>query len=158
MSFHQAQALQFPVLKQLAPYLGVGANTTFQSGELAARVERGVMRIQSLTLVGNNVQMYLDGNVTLQGRLNLDVLAKTQTIGLPTDQLRLIGLKVPMAGPVPLLVVQEASNLLSNQLLYLEVTGTVRSPVIRPRPVQMLAQEAVRFFLNRYSLPIPALP
>jgi hypothetical protein len=157
-SFSQAQALQLPVLKQIAPFLGVGATTTFQKGKLVAKLSRGVVRVQNLFLQGNNVQVYADGNITLEGRLNLDVLAKTRDFGLPTDRLRILGLRVPIAGPVPLVVIQEVSAFLSNRLIYLQVTGTARSPVIRPRPVAILAQEAIRFFMNRYNLPVSAFP
>ena len=157
-SFSQAQALQLPVLKQIAPFLGIGATTTFQKGDMLARLERGVLRIQQLTLQGTNAQVYMDGTVSLEGRLNLDVVAKTGELGVPNERLRLLGLRVPVAGPVPLVVIQEASTLLSNRVLYLQVTGTARSPVIRPRTGAILAEAAVRLFLQRYTVPVPTLP
>ena len=55
-SFKQAQALQVPILSQTAPFLGMGASTTFQKGNLVARLDRGVLRIQQLGLQGNTKQ------------------------------------------------------------------------------------------------------
>jgi len=40
----------------------------------------------------------------------------------------------------------------------LEVTGTVHSPNIRPRPLAILSDEAVRYFLNRTNLPVTINP
>jgi len=77
---------------------------------------------------------------------------------LPSVRLGPLALRVPVAGPVPLVVLQEASNLLANHVIYLDVTGTARSPVIRPRPLAILSQEAVRFFLNRSNLPVTLNP
>ena len=111
-----------------------------------------------MTLQGNNVQVFVDGTMTLEQRLNLHVVARTGSVGWPTVRLGPIGLRVPIAGPVPLIVVQEASSLLSNYVIYLEVTGTPRNPVIRPRPLATLSESAVRFFLNRASLPITLNP
>jgi hypothetical protein len=153
-SFKQAQALQVPVLRQVAPFLGVGPSTTFQNGRLIARLSRGgVIRVQQLNLQGGNLQVFADGTVLTSGRLNLDVVAKTGEYGLPLNRLRLFGLRIPLAGPVPLVVLQEASALLSNRLIYLTVTGTYHNPVIRPRPVPILTETALRFFMDR-TLPI----
>jgi uncharacterized protein involved in outer membrane biogenesis len=157
-SFSQTQALQLPVLQQVAPFIGMGQSTTFQRGDLRARLDRGVLRIQQLALTGGNLQLHVDGTMSLEGRLNLNVIAKTGDVGLPTLRLGAIGVRIPVAGPVPLVLLQEASALLANRVIYLEVTGTVRNPVIRVRPLQMLSEEAVRFFLNRANLPIPLAP
>jgi hypothetical protein len=157
-AFEDTQALQTPVLKQITPYLGLGPSTTFQKGNLVARLGSGTLRIQQMALQGANVQVFVDGTMTLQEQLNLHVIAKTGDVGWPTLRLGPIGLRVPLAGPVPLLVLQEASNLLSNHVVYLDITGTPRSPVIRPRPLAILSEEAVRFFLNRANLPITLNP
>ena len=56
------------------------------------------------------------------------------------------------------MVLEEASNLLSNQVVYLQLTGTAANPVIRPRPVPLLSEEAVRYLLDRSNLPITINP
>ncbi len=70
----------------------------------------------------------------------------------------MIATRIPIAGPVPQLVLQEASVVLARRVIYLEVTGTTHSPVIRLRPLPLLTDEVVRFFLNRSNLPIPLAP
>lgn len=157
-SFEDHQTLQVPVLQQVAPYLGVNRSTTFQKGSLLARIDRGTAKIEQLTLQGNNVQVYIDGTVTMEEQLNLHVVAKNGDVGWPTIRLGPIGLRVPVAGPVPLVMAQEVSTLISNHVAYLDVTGTPASPVIRPRPLPILSAEAVRFFLNPPNSPITLNP
>ena len=156
-SFEQSQALNVPVLRQVAPYLGLGANTTFQKGDLRARLDNGMFRIQRLALEGPNVQMYVEGTVSLEGRLNLQVMAQTGAFGID-PRLRLLGVRIPVAGPVPLVVFQEASTLLSNRVIHLHVTGTLRSPHIRVLPLAVFTQEALRYFVRRYVGPVPFNP
>jgi translocation and assembly module TamB len=156
-AFSQAQALQLPILRQVAPYVGMGPSTTFQRGELRARLDRGVFRIQQLALEGGKLQLHVEGTASLEGRLNLSVVAKTGEVGAP-GAVRVIASRIPIAGPVPQLVLQEASGLLASRVINLEVTGTTHSPVIRLRPLPLLTDEVVRFFLSRSNSPIPLAP
>jgi hypothetical protein len=158
LSFNQAQALQLPVLSQLTPYLGMGPSTTFQHGELRARLDRGVLRIQKLALAGGNLRVFIHGNASLAGSLNLNVIAKTGDLGLPSIQLGAIAIRLPTAGPAPLVLLEEARTLLANRTINLDVTGTVRNPTIRPRPLPLLSAEALQFIINRANLPISLNP
>jgi uncharacterized protein involved in outer membrane biogenesis len=155
-TFSQAQALQLPILRQVAPYVGMGPSTTFQRGDLRSRLDRGVFRIQQLALEGGKLQLHVNGTVSLEGRLNLGVVAKTGDVGAPV--LGVIATRIPIAGPVPQLVLQEASVVLARRVIYLEVSGTTHNPVIRLRPLPLLTDEVVRFFLNRSNLPVPLSP
>jgi hypothetical protein len=76
-------------------------------------------------------------------------------MGANPNFLRLLGLRIPAAGPIPVSLLLEASTYLSNRTIHLRVTGTVRSPVVQVQPVALLSDEVVRFFINRSSLPIP---
>jgi hypothetical protein len=155
-SFQQAQPLEFPVFRQLVPFLGVGQSTsTFTSGDLRARLERGVVRVQRLTLTGTNLRLVAEGTVTLEGRLALEVTALTGQVGVNPRFLRLLGLRIPAFGPIPLSVLLEASTYLANRTLHLRVSGTIRNPSIQVEPVSLLSDTAVRYFINQSSLPIP---
>ena len=155
-SLSQSQALELPVLRVVAPYLAPGQSaTTFQNGELRGRLSRGVFRIERLNLSSSVVRMSVVGNVTTQGRLDLEVTGGTGRIGYNPGFLALIGLRIPVAGPIPLSVILQASSYLSNRLVHLRVTGTLRSPDVRLEPVQILAEEAVRFFLLQSNVPLP---
>jgi hypothetical protein len=57
---------------------------------------------------------------------------------------------VPAAGnPVPVRIITETSRVLANRVIRLAVTGTVREPHVRFKPLELLSDEAVRYFLNR---------
>jgi translocation and assembly module TamB len=156
-SFQQAQPLDLPVLRQVAPYVlpGMSSSATFQSGAVRARLARGIVRVEQLTLVGRLAQLFIEGTVTLDGRLNLEVTARTAQLGVPEPLLAPLGLRLPAeAGPLPLSFLTRASGYLSNRVIHLRVTGTVRSPTVRIEPVSILTEEAVRFFLGRMALPV----
>jgi hypothetical protein len=131
------------------------SSETFQSGQLEARLARGVVRIQRLNLEGGLVQMVIEGTVTLGGRLNLDVNARTGNITLLPPALRLLGLRIPVAGPIPLSVLTEASFVLARSVIHLRVTGSVRNPVVQVEPIALLTEEAVRYFLLRALVSTP---
>ena len=151
VSLSQSQTLRIPVLSQVAPILGLmGAGTTFQTGELRVLGSRAATCASNIfTLENNNLQLFIDGAVSLEGRLNLGVVAKVGNLGVPTDRLRLLGMRIPATGSIPVPVLGEATNLLSRRLLYVQVTGTVRSPVVQPRTLPLLTSEVVRFFVGQ---------
>jgi translocation and assembly module TamB len=153
----QTQALQLPVLQQLTPFLlgGQSSAAVFQNGSLRGRLIRGAVRIDQLTFSGSVLQLFLAGTVTLQGRLNLEVTANTGNLGVNPAFLRVLGLRVPAVGPIPVMLLMEASTYFSNRVVHLRVTGTVRSPVVTIEPLSLLTEEALRFFLNRANLPVP---
>jgi translocation and assembly module TamB len=154
----QTQAFQLPVLSALAPFVAPGqGNTTFQTGEVRARLSNGVVRVQQLALVGPVVRLLVEGTVNFQGRLDLDASAATGDLGVNPTVVRSLGLRIPTVGPIPLAVLAEASSYLSNRVVHLRITGTVRNPAPRVEPLQLLSAEAVRYFLGRVNIPT-ALP
>lgn len=146
---NETQALQYPVFRELAPYLGIPSSTSVQTGEVRAVLGRGVWRIQRLSLESDFLKLFARGTQTLQGRLNLEVVARTGQVGVNPAILRLLG--VATVGPVPAAALVRASQWLSNRTLYLRVTGTLRSPTVRVEALPLLTEEAVRFFLFRYA-------
>jgi hypothetical protein len=148
---------QTPVFRQVMPMLmpGVGANTQFQSGDLRGTLGGGVFRIERLSLVGDLARIYAEGTVTLQQRLNLDVIANTNQLGIDPAALRLLGIALPAFGPIPLATMNQAVSYLSNRTISLRVTGTIRAPSIQVNPVPFLTDTAVRFFLAQTGVPIP---
>jgi translocation and assembly module TamB len=153
----QTQALQLPVLQQLLPFLpfGQSAAASFQRGDVRARLARGIVRIERMSFAGTWLQVFIEGTVTLQGRLNLEVTANTGQLGASPSFLRLLGLRLPVAGPIPVGLLLQASTYLSNRVVHLRVNGTIRSPIIRIEPVALLTDEVVRFFVNQANLPVP---
>lgn len=152
----RTQAFEFPVFRQLTPYVrpGLSSAATFQRGELRATLARGLVHVQQLSLQGSILQLFAEGTVTLQGRLDLEVLVNTGQLGPNPALLRLLGLRLPAAGPVPLALILEASDYLANRLIRLRVRGTIRSPVVRVDPVALVTDAAVRFFLRQAGGPL----
>jgi hypothetical protein len=151
LTLRDTQALQLPVLSVLTPYLlpGQGA-TTFNTGELKGQLAGGVFRISMLTLEAPVASMMLEGNVTVAGRLDLEVVARTTPLGGINPVLaRLLLSRIPAVGPVPVGLILQATNLFANRVVRLHVTGTIQHPVAQVKPLQLLSDEAVRYFLNR---------
>jgi uncharacterized protein involved in outer membrane biogenesis len=151
----EAQAMQLPVLSQLTPFLLPGqAATTFTTGELKARLAGGVWRVEQLTLENTLAQLIFQGTVSLQGRLDLDVLARSSSLG-GLNPLLLRGLltRIPAVGPVPVGLLLQATEALSNRVLRLHVGGTTKQPQVQATSLLLLSEEAVRFFLTRSLIP-----
>jgi hypothetical protein len=112
----QTQAFQLPVLRQVAPFLGIQTTSTFDNGELRARLAGGMFRIEKLNLQRPPLQIAIDGNVALMGQLDLEVTAKT---GLSS-----LGNRPGVGGAIP--------------LLHLRVTGATHNPSIRIEPLSLV--------------------
>jgi hypothetical protein len=156
----QGQALQLPVLRQITPYLRPGVSSgTFQTGDLVGRLAGGIFRIQRLALVGDFLKLLIQGNITLAGNLDLDVIAQTGLFCLNPARTNSLNSRIPLVGAIPRLVLYEATALIANQVVHLSVNGTIRSPIVRIEPILLLTEEAVRFFLGRLTgLGVPNLP
>ncbi len=152
----QTQALQLPVLIGLTPFVAPGQSaTTFQQGELSGRLSRGVFRIQKFNLTSSIVRLAIVGTITTKGRLDMEAAGSTGRLGYNPAFLRVIGLRIPVAGPIPIGLLLEASSLLSSSLIHLHVTGTVRNPEVQVETARVFAEEAVRFFLLQNNVPLP---
>jgi hypothetical protein len=148
------QGLGFPGLQQIAPFIGLTPSFTFNQGQLNATIARGALQIRQLSLTGNSAQVFAEGRVTFSGRLDLTVYAKTGQLGIvDSTRLGLLARKLPLAGPTPVTLITQASRILSNRVVYLEVTGSVRSPVVRIQPLRTLSTFAMRFFLEQ-AIPV----
>jgi hypothetical protein len=120
----QNQAFQFPVLREVAPFLGVQTSSAFESGELRARLAQGAFRIQNLLLQRPSLQVSIEGNAALAGSLALDVIATTDLNSV--NPARLAGLRLPAPAAIP--------------IVRLRVTGTAAHPNVRLEPPRLLAR------------------
>jgi hypothetical protein len=83
-TLHRSQALQLPVLRQLAPFLlGLSTLTVFDQGQLKANLSHGLVRIERLDLHSSVIRLFLEGTITVpEGRLNLGANVNTRAIHL----------------------------------------------------------------------------
>jgi hypothetical protein len=144
------QAMAFPLMSSVLPYLsGASSSTTFDQGEVRARLAGGIVRLERLSLASRNVNVFVAGTITTTGRLNLNVVASTQQLGQNARLARMLLARLPLAVPTPVSALAAAVQYLEDRVIYLDVTGTIRSPTVRVRPLPMLRDEVVRFFLNQ---------
>ncbi len=146
-----AQAMTLPVLQQIGPLLSAGVSTAtrFNDGDIRGSLSHGVVRLKKFTLTSPSVQVFASGDVALAGRLDLELVARTGQQGAngPLATLALNRLALTAAGPVGWVI--EANELLSNRVINAHVSGNIRHPTIQIRPVALLEQEALRFFLGQ---------
>jgi hypothetical protein len=146
-----AKSRGVPVIDQITntvPGAGFSGATTFGEGRLEARLTRGVVRLDRLSLANKRLQLYITGIVSLSGRLNLEATAATGKALNPTMANALLtGLIATPGAPVALLM--RANDFLSDRVVHLAIRGTLSRPTIRLRPFQTLREEAVRFFLRQ---------
>jgi hypothetical protein len=146
-----AQSRGIPVLDQIrnvVPGAQFSGATQFGQGRVEARLTRGVVRLDELTLASRQLQLFITGTVTLGGSLNLDALAATgQALNPTLAETLLTSLLAVPAAPAAVLI--RANDLLANRVVHLTIRGTSSRPNIRLRPFQTLGEEAVRFFLRQ---------
>src|SRR5204862_3690349 len=118
-------------------------------GDLRARLAKGVVYVERLSLQDGALQVYADGNLTLQGRVNLDVTANT---GKLTNIGAALGWRVSPTGTIARELLKKATTALSPRLVHLHVTGTVREPTVQVTPLPLLTEQALRFFAG---VPLP---
>lgn len=142
---------EIPLLRGITPFLNpTGLVKPFQAGEVRATLKGGLVRVQRVALSNPAAQLFAEGTITTAGRVDLSVVAHTGTIGPEARGLRLLGLRLPMVGPVPLGLIQDVSDFFSNRTVRLSITGTTGNPIVRVNVGALLTEEAVRFFLSRY--------
>jgi hypothetical protein len=152
MDFSQTQVLELPVLRVLAPYFrGLSPATSFEKGDLRATLGQGIWRVRRLTVDSQALRLLAEGTVTVEGRLDLEVTARTGELIVNPLILRLVGVATGL--PLPLEVLIRASEWLSNRVVHLRVGGTLRSPTVRYEPIRILTEQTIRFFLQRTALP-----
>jgi len=154
----ESQPFGLPVFNALLPYVGFtqsSSTLTVREGELRAVLGGGTWRVQRLSLTGPSLDLYADGTVTTGGRLNLGVAAASRQNPGQLALQRLVpiaALSSPLSEPLGRAPFADAIILLSNYVVYLDVTGTIESPVVRLQTLRTLTEDAVRFFLLRLAL------
>jgi hypothetical protein len=142
-SMQQTQALEVPFLKPLAPLLGTPTTATFQTGDVRARLGRGVIHIEQMSFPEGPLELYAEGEVTLQGRVDMNVTANT---GRFSNLAATLGFRLPQTGIIAGDLVRRATALLSPSLVHIHVGGTVHEPRVQVIPLPVLTENALRFF------------
>ena len=149
---------EIPILQQITPFLNPtdGLVKPFQSGDVHAgtpSATAGCSAFVSASPLSNPAaQVFAEGTIATTGRIDMNGMrvAHTGTLGPESRAMRLFGLKLPAVGPVPLTLIRDVSDFLSNRTIRLTINGTTSNPIVRVNVGALLSEEAVRFLLSRY--------
>ena len=147
---------ELPVLGSITPLMSpVSALTTYDSGNLVARLGGGLVRLEELALSGKGSKLFADGIVNLNGTLDVNVVYNTGQIGPSAPVLRTIARNIPAIGPIPVGAIVRVTEAISNRVIRLKLTGTVNRPNASVNAAGLLTENAVRFFVGQYA-PFPS--
>ncbi len=145
-----AQSLQLPVLSEMTAFLGsLPTNTSFDESRIKGRLGNGIVHLDRVTLSAANARILVEGTATLKGRLDLEVMAKTNETGPADKLLELADSPLLLAAPAPVALVAKANDALKDRVIHLRVGGTTARPAVRLEPGRQLGQEAIKFFMNQ---------
>ncbi len=150
-----ASLVSIPVFREIDKFLGAARGGLFEDGDLTGTIANKQLVVEEFTLVGRLVQLHTTGTVGFDGQLNLEVLINTnQTI--PETGHALVT-RIPGLGPVlgrSEKAMLQVASFLSNRLLKLRVTGTIRNPSVSADPTILVTDTAVAFFSGVLKLPL----
>jgi translocation and assembly module TamB len=155
LDLDDASLVAMPIIGEINRFLGAAQGGVFEDGDLSGTIGHRQVIIDMFTLQGRLAQLHMTGTVGFDGQLNLGVLINTNQIIPQTGQALIAvipGLRDALGrGQAAVLPV---ANFLSNRLLKLRVTGTLKSPTVAIDPSVAVADTAVGFFAGVLKLPL----
>lgn len=147
-----SRSFQFPLMRNLAIFLNSGRLTQqeFDSREIVFRLAKGILKVERLTFASDSAQMYVTGQVTTEGRLDLDIATRIANLS-GNRQLyeQLSGNQVALLLSPTGTALTEVTEFLSNRVIYLHAGGTVRQPNFRIESGRLIRDELIaRFFAS----------
>jgi translocation and assembly module TamB len=155
LDLDDASLVNIPVFRELDKFLGAARGGLFEDGDLTGTIANRQLVIDALTLQGRLAQVHATGTVGFDGQLNLEVLVNTNQIIPETGQAlaaRIPGLSAAFGRNEEAAL--RVSNYLSNRLLKLRVTGTLKNPSVTTDTSVVVADTALAFFADVLKLPL----
>jgi translocation and assembly module TamB len=155
LDLDDASLFELPVFRELGRFFGASRGGVFEDGSLSASIANRQILVDELTLAGRVAQIHASGTVGFDSQLNLEVLVNTSQI-IPETGQSLVAI-IPGLGEVlgrRDQAFSRVSNYLSNRLLKLRVTGTLRNPQVNVDPAIAVTEAAVGFFGGIMKLPL----
>ncbi len=153
LEFGPTDARSVPLINPIArsvPAVGL-PRTTFDQGSLDARINQGQLRIQRSLLYNPTLWMSAAGSVGLaNSSLDLEVTVFTGSTGdSPVIEAALRNL---VAIPDPTVqAISAFTQAISNRTVYLDVGGTVNSPVIRVQTARTVSRYVIESFVRQFA-------
>ena len=155
LDLDDASLVAIPVFREINRFLGAAGGGLFEDGDLTAAIGNQQILVEKLTLQGRIAQLHIAGTIGFDSQVNLEVVVNTNQIIAETGE-ALVG-AIPglrnLLGRSPRARLQVA-NYLSNRLMKLRVTGTLRNPSVVLDPSIALADTALSFFVGVLKLPL----
>ena len=150
--FGETDVRALPILNGITPVLSpVAALTRFETGDLVARLGDSAIRVERLALNSKSAKLIAEGTVNLNGKLDLDVVYATDSLGSTTPALRLIARNIPAIGPIPVGLIVRISEALANRIIRIRVGGTASSPTYSVNAARLLSENAIRYFTGQFT-------
>lgn len=151
LQMSQVDTLEMPILDQLdtlislSPSLGIKQDNL---GTIQGRLSGGMLHLDKLAISQSNIHVLMDGDASLDGRLNFDVTAATGQQGPADGLLALADSPLMLAAPAPVALVLKANEAMKDRVVHVHVGGTASRPTLRLQPGKNLTQDTLRFFLT----------
>lgn len=155
LELSDASLISIPVFREIDRFLGAARGGLFEQGALTGAVANRAFIIDVGTLEGRLVQLHATGTIGFDTQLNLEVLVNTNQIIPETGQAlveRIPGLREVLGRSDQAMA--RVGTYLSNKLIKLRVTGTLRNPSVSFDPSVAVAETAVGFFAGVLKLPL----
>ncbi len=159
LTLANVSTMEIPVLDQLPSMVSLSPPRPGQGqdgGTVRGRLAGGLVHVDELAIAQSNVQVLMSGNATLDGRLNFDLTASTQSSGPADSLLDLADSPLMLAAPAPIALIAKANDLLKDRVVHVHVGGNAARPTLRLQPGKQLGQDAVQFFLKSSFGNVPA--
>ncbi|SIO66682.1 translocation and assembly module TamB [Singulisphaera sp. GP187] len=158
LDLDDAALFSIPVFREVERFLGSARGGLFEDGDLVGTIANRQLIIESFALEGRLVQLHITGTVGFDTQLNLEVLVNTNKI-IPETGLVLVS-RIPGLSNVlgrSEQAIARIGSYLSNRLLKLRVTGTLKNPSVAVDASILVAETAVTFFAGVLKLPLGVL-
>lgn len=155
LDLDDAALFSVPVFRELGRFLGSAQGGLFEDGDLVATIANRQLIIESFTLEGRLVQLHATGTVGFDTQLNLEVLVNTNQI-IPETGLALVALIPGLSAVLDRSeqALLQFGSFLSNRLVKLRVSGTLKNPVVNIDASILVAKTATTFFAGALKLPL----
>ncbi|MFG0261447.1 MAG: AsmA-like C-terminal region-containing protein, partial [Novipirellula sp. JB048] len=151
LDLSRLEVLELPVFDELVSRVSLAPRRPGNGrdgGYVFGRIAGGRLHVDELAISQSSIQVMMVGSATMQGRLDFDVTASTESNGPAEPLLELANSPLMMATAAPIAMVAKANELLKDRVVHVHVGGTASRPTLRLQPGKQLSQDAVRFFLT----------
>jgi hypothetical protein len=147
----QSNAFSFPLLDQIGRLIGSAStwrNKRFESENIDLALNKGRVEVREFRLQNSLASIAVEGNAWLNGQLDMEVAARIESLDQPSLVQQIAGSPLAKLTGSQAAFFAQASEFLSERIVFVDVGGTVKRPQMRLNPGKQLKEEAIRYFLR----------